>query len=366
MTTVTIPPTDEAPAAGLASVDSLRPVLAVIPPACFERSTARGFANIARAVAIYGAALVALVFARSWWWVVSAWALTGLSIAGLFVLGHDAAHGALFDSASRNRRAGRWLMLPSLHVYESWVIGHNRIHHGHTLRQGMDFVWHPLTVDEYQALSRVGRLRHRAEWSMFGAGLYYARAVWWDKMVRFTPSERSRDAVRRDERFVFGAAAAATVLVFVAGWFGLGTGGGALGATWLVAKLIVVPTFLFMWTIGFAVYVHHIAPDVKWWPRRTWTRYHGQMEGTTVLRLPRPLNVFFYNIFVHTPHHVDVRIPWYHLPKAAAAIETAFPVVDRKLRLRDYVAHTRVCKLYDFDEQRWVGYPTKATVSATK
>jgi acyl-lipid omega-6 desaturase (Delta-12 desaturase) len=366
MTITTTPRTDETPSSGLASVDSLRPVLAVIPEECFVRSTARGFRAIARAVVIYAAAIAALFVARSWWQVAIAWLAVALAIAGLFVLGHDAAHGALFDSPRRNRRVGRWLMVPSMHVYESWVIGHNRIHHGHTLRQGMDFVWHPVTVDEYRSFSTIQRVRHRLEWSMFGAGLYYARAVWWDKMVRFDPPERSRATVRRDERFVFGISIATAVGIFAIGWVGLGTGGGVVGAGWLVLKLLVVPTFLFMWTIGFAVYVHHIAPDVKWWPRRTWTRYHGQMEGTTVLRIGRFWNLFFYNIFVHTPHHVDVRIPWYHLPKAAAAIEAAFPVVDRKLRVRDYVAHTRACKLYDFDEQRWVRYPTRATVSATK
>ena len=60
----------------------------------------------------------------------------------------------------------------------------------------------------------------------------------------------------------------------------------------------------------------------------------------------------------HVPHHVDVRIPFYARPGAAAAIKAAFPdsVHFGKLRLRDYVAATRACKLYDFDEQRWLTY----------
>ena len=110
-------------------------------------------------------------------------------------------------------------------------------------------------------------------------------------------------------------------MVGVAGWFV----GGPLGSAWLVVKLLVVPFGLFIWLIGFTVYVHHIAPDMRWWPRRTWTSFADQVEGTTVLTVPRPANLFFHNIFVHVPHHVDVRIPFYALPDAAAAIKAEFP-----------------------------------------
>lgn len=63
------------------------------------------------------------------------------------------------------------------------------------------------------------------------------------------------------------------------------------------------------------------------------------MESTTVLRMPRVLNVFFHNIFVHVPHHVDTRVPWYRLPAAAAAIETSFPgtVIDKPFSVKDFV-----------------------------
>jgi omega-6 fatty acid desaturase (delta-12 desaturase) len=82
------------------------------------------------------------------------------------------------------------------------------------------------------------------------------------------------------------------------------------------------------------------------------------MEGTTILRIPRVLDLFFHDIFVHVPHHVDMRIPCYRLREAAAAITAAFPgvVVDRKLRLRAYLSTTKQCKLYDFENGSWTGY----------
>ena len=66
-----------------------------------------------------------------------------LVVSGLFVVGHDAAHGALFKSKRMNSTVAHLAFLPSLHVYEGWILGHNRVHHPYTVRQGYDFVWHP-------------------------------------------------------------------------------------------------------------------------------------------------------------------------------------------------------------------------------
>jgi len=62
---------------------------------------------------------------------------------------------------------------------------------------------------------------------------------------------------------------------------------------------------------------------------------------------------------VHSPHHVDMRIPCYRLADAARSIAAEFPehVDQRALRLSDYVRSVRACKLYDFERGQWLGYP---------
>lgn len=119
--------------------------------------------------------------------------------------------------------------------------------------------------------------------------------------------------------------------------------------------------------IGSVVHVHHVAPEIRWWRRNEWTKFKGQMEGTTVLRVPRGVNFFFHWIMIHSPHHVDMRIPMYHLEMAAAAIEEHYPDVvhDAPLRFRDFRCNTRTCKLYDFDAGRWLTYAqARATLDA--
>jgi omega-6 fatty acid desaturase (delta-12 desaturase) len=76
------------------------------------------------------------------------------------------------------------------------------------------------------------------------------------------------------------------------------------------------------------------------------------------LRVRPWANVFAHNIYLHVPHHVDMRIPFYRLPEAAAALRSHYGdgIQDRRLLLREYLDATRRCKLYDFEREEWSGY----------
>lgn len=343
---------------------SLKPVIDVIPPEAYDNPTWKGLAYLARDLVVYGLVIAGLILVDNPFAVVALWVLSGMVISGLFIIGHDAAHGALFRSKRLNRLVGVVSMLPSWHVYEGWVLGHNRIHHAYTVREGFDFVWHPYTPEQYAAMSTIGRLRHRFEWSWIGAGAYYLREVWWHKMIVGTPPARWAAAVRRDRIIVWTFVGIAALALGALGWAMDGT---VLGAVWMVLKVLVVPFLAFTYIIATFVHVHHVQPDIRWWKRREWTKFKGQMEGTTVLRARFGLNFFFHWIMVHVPHHVDMRIPMYNLELATDAIEEAFPgtIHDAPLRFRDFVANTRQCQLYDFDEGRWLTYREAAARPAT-
>jgi len=335
----------------------LKPVVEAIPENCYRRSTTRGILLLGRDIAIYGLAIWGLLSTNNILLLIPLWLLAGTITASLFVLGHDAAHGALFDSKRLNALVARVSLLPSFHAAEVWVFGHNRVHHGHTLKQGIDFVWHPLTVDDYAQLGWFGRLRHKFEWGPFGAGAYYLREVFWNKMVRFAPPKRWRTAMRRDKLivsvFVFGSLVALVATYGAAGF-------------WQWTKVVFIPFLLFCQAIGWVVHVHHIHPEIRWWPRREWNRFRGQVEGTTILNGPPGWDFFFHWIMVHVPHHVDMRIPCYRLREAARAIKSAFPdqVIEQPIRVRDYIRSVRACKLHDFETGRWLTYKAAKLVSA--
>lgn len=334
---------------------SLNAVRAEIPAACYDRSTVRAVVAVAQAWLLYLLPVAALALTGQWWATVLLWPLAGLGVAGLFVIGHDASHGSLVRSPRWNRRIAQVCMAPSAHVEAAWDLGHNRIHHGYTTRQGFDFVWHPTTADEYRRMGRWARARHRIEWSWAGSGLYFLRVVWWQKMWRFAaPGARHRAIVRGKVTLGIVLVAGAVVTAGIAGVLG-----GWWAALWVPIELFVVPFLLFVHIIGWTVYVHHVGPDIRWWTRRDWSQFRGQMESTTILHAPRVMNrLWFHDIFVHVPHHVDARIRFDHLGAAAAALVTAHPdtITEGRLSLRSYVKATRACKLYDFDAGRWLPY----------
>ncbi len=337
------------------ATESLNDVRAAIPESCYRRSSSRAVIALIQAAVLYAIPVAGLFLTNTWWLLLLLWPLAGLAVAGLFVLGHDASHGALFDSRRINRVVARICMAPSVHVEAAWDLGHNRVHHGYTTRQGFDFVWHPSTAEEYAASGALARLRHRLEWSWLGSGAYYLRVVWWDKMWRFSAPGKRHDEIVRD-KFALGAVMAVAVAGSVV--FGALTGGW-VDAVWMPIKVFVIPFLIFAQVIGWAVYVHHIAPDIRWWTRKEWSQFKGQMESTTVLHLPRIVNrLWFHNIFVHVAHHVDTRIPFHQLPAASAAIEVAYPntVRNSRLSLRNYLKLTRGCKLYDFEAGIWTNY----------
>ena len=334
---------------------SLKPVLDAIPAEAYDNPTWKGLAYFGRDLVMYGLIIAGLIFLNNPFAVIALWVLSAMVISGLFIVAHDAAHGALFSSKRLNRVIGTIAMLPSWHVYEGWTLGHNRIHHGYTVREGFDFVWHPYTPEQFAAMSTLGRLRHRFEWSWFGAGAYYLREVWWHKMIVGAPPARWAKTIRRDRIIVWSFVAVASLALGALGWASYG---GVVGILWMILKVLVIPFLGFNFVIASFVHLHHIQPNIRWWKRREWTKWHGQMEGTTVLRARFGLNFFFHWIMVHVPHHVDMRIPMYNLELATDAMKEAFPgtIHDEPLRFMDFVRNTRVCRLYDFDEGRWYTY----------
>jgi omega-6 fatty acid desaturase (delta-12 desaturase) len=174
-------------------------------------------------------------------------------------------------------------------------------------------------------------------------------------MIAFRPPARWVKAIRRDRALVAGFVAA---MLTGFGALGYARTHSPWGATWMVARVELIPFLGFCAMIGAVVHVHHVQPDIRWWKRGEWTKFKGQMEGTTVLRVPKGLNFFLHWIMIHSPHHVDMRVPMYHLEMAAEAIEKAYPDVvhDKKWRFGDFRRATRACKLYDFEQGRWMTY----------
>ncbi len=325
-----------------------------IPATAYENPTLPGLLYFFRDVIVFSGILVLLYFAERWYFIIPLWFLAALSISSLFIIGHDAAHGALFPSKRLSWWIGQMAMLPSLHAYHQWCYGHNRVHHGHTVKLGADFVWHPASPDEFRQMNLIQRMLHRLYWSPFGAGPYYLIQIWLRGMVLYTAPQKG---ALRDKLFVTFFALGVSAGLFALGGFGQGSFDSMAGL-WLWTKMFLVPFILWNYVIGFAVYVHHINDQIPWKDRKDWSPAYGQLFGTVNYHIPAAFNFFFHNIFIHMPHHVQVRIPFYNLKHALEGIKSVYGdyVIERKSLFRDYFRATMKCKLFDPEKGHWLSY----------
>ena len=351
------PPAAHVSSQPLAGAAGFASVAEAIPASCYANPRWKGLAYFFKDYLVHFAILFGLAVTDRWFLLIPLFVLSSFSVSSLFIVGHDAAHDSLFRSKNLNYWVGRFAMVPSLHVYESWVVGHNRLHHGFTARHRADFVWHPLTIEDWGEMNYLQRAISRFEWSWLGAGFYYIRNVWL-KMVDWRQPGSISFKVHKDQTFL---ALASLVYCGIIGLVGLYMYGSYFGAVWMVSKLVLIPAFLFMYCIGIVVYMHHISPDIQWHGASRWDRFKGQVEATTNLTMPFGLDFFFHYIMLHVPHHVDVRIPFYNLPNAVRAINSVFPHLmhEGRFDLADYWRSTRNCKLYNFDAGTWIPYPEK-------
>lgn len=289
-------------------------------------------------------------------------AVAGFIIGRLFILGHDACHQSFTPHRRFNRWLGRLLFLPSLTPYSLWDVGHNVVHHGYTNLKGFDFVWHPLSLEEFQALPRRRQWLERIYRSGWAPWLYYLVEMWWQRM--YFPNRRTmptRRPVFVWDGILVTAAALAWVALLVAA---------ALSTAqpiWLTLLAGFITPLLF-WNamIGFVVYVHHTHTGVAWYDQKTvWAAAQPFVSTTVHLTFRYRIGALLHHIMEHTAHHVDMSIPLYRLQEAQRILETMLPlrIVIQKFSWRWYFDTARRCKLYDFRRHCWTdfsGMPTSA------
>ena len=88
---------------------------------------------------------------------------------------------------------------------------------------------------------------------------------------------------------------------------------------------------------------------------QAWSFYRAAMESSSYMRLNKVMQWFTGNIGFHHIHHLNVRIPFYRLPEAMAAIPELQSPVTTTLSPRDIRDCFRCC-LWDEDRQRVVTY----------
>ncbi|MFE8071350.1 fatty acid desaturase [Marinobacteraceae bacterium S3BR75-40.1] len=301
---------------------------------------------------------------RSWWYVISTFTLLilaltaagvapwwpvrlafsvlgGLLIVRSFITFHDYMHGAILKDSRPAWLLFHFYGLLTLTPARSWKKSHN-YHHGHVGKVSAASVgaFPVITTEMWRDASRLERFQYRAKrHPLLVLGGYitvFAISICILPLVR-KPSEHLDSALALVVHFsliaalwVFAGAATAFYVVILPM-----TIAGALGS------------YLFFAQHSFKR-MHIVTPEA-------WTFYRAALESSSYMKLNRAMQWFSGNIGYHHIHHLNVRIPFYRLPEAMAAIPELQAPVTTSLAPRDIVDCFRA-SLWSESRQRMVSY----------
>lgn len=260
-----------------------------------------------------GLTLVPLVvlFAIAWW-LLSVSYLLAAAVAVVnagfllraFAIQHDCGHASFFRSRGLSDWVGRGLGVLTLTPYDVWRRSHS-IHHassGNLDKRGIGDVM-TLTVEEYYALSKWGRLRYRLYRNplvLFGLGPAYL----------FILQNRLPIGFMRAGWSYWTSAMATNAAI------ALGLGLMIWWGGFMPLLLVWLPTALIAATLGvWLFYVQHQFEETHWKQGEDWQLHDAALEGSSHYVLPAPLRWITANIGIHHVHHLYSRIPFYRLPE---------------------------------------------------
>ncbi len=274
----------------------------------------------------------------------------------LFIIGHDACHKSFTRSAWLNHLIGRLAILPSLHSFKTWDIGHNRMHHRYAqpARLGSG-AGDPAGFAPGTALAsgRFRRMMYRWYRSPSGVPIYYMIALWAPYHCAMRPFVRRHIG----PMFFFDSA---LVLVFLPlQIIGVTAVGGLFGHSALTSVLlgIVVPFMVWNGLMSLIIFLHHTHPVLRWYADLdAWKADRGAIAGTAHVRFAFPIGESILWIMEHNAHHVAPGVPLYNLARMQRAMSRYEDILSWGFSFRAFVRICQRCKLYDYDLDRWVTF----------
>ncbi|ANM03439.1 fatty acid desaturase protein [Rhizobium phaseoli] len=222
----------------------------------------------------------------------------------LFMIQHDCGHGSFFARRRLDDWVGRTIGILTLTPYDYWRRAHAEHHAsaGNLDERGVGDI-ETLTIAEYNALSRRGRLayrlyRHPAV--MFGIG-----PAW-----LFIFKQRLPFGMMRSGPLPWISTMATNLAIALVAALLIWAGG-------IVPFLLVhLPIVLLAGAAGvWLFYVQHQFEETHWSKKPDWQFQHAALHGASHYDLPPVLRWITGNIGIHHVHHLASRVPYYRLPE---------------------------------------------------
>jgi omega-6 fatty acid desaturase (delta-12 desaturase) len=226
---------------------------------------------------------------------------TGAFMVRTFILFHDCTHLSFFKSKKANQVLGHILGIVTFTPYTVWQSEHNK-HHGtvgNLDERGIGDVW-TMTVDEYLSSSKFKKViyqLYRNPIFLFFVAPFFLFAV-----LNRLPSTRFVTKKHYFSHLLTNAGILAVILVVSF----------TIGLKYYL--LIQLPVLFFASIMGvWMFFVQHQFEEVYWERHAEWDFVKAAIEGSSFYKLPIVLDWITGHIGYHNIHHLNPRIPNYHL-----------------------------------------------------
>lgn len=320
-----------------------------------ERSTPIGLSILLLDVLIYISAIAGVIFVENLFLRVVCSVVAGFKISTLFVIAHDAAHASFVRNRMLNKLIARLTFLPSYHNYSLWLIAHNKSHHQLTNMQGSNS-WSPLSKEEYDALPGWRKNVEQFYRSPIGISFYYLIERWWKD--KFFPYKRLM--TKNKPSYWLDFLLVSTYMgMFLWMLIQARTNSIYTSPLEMIVLAFIVPLIVSSFMIGFTVYLQHTHESIPWFRTKVERDWHVNVEEITMyVKFPRWYNTLSHNTMEHTAHHIDSRIPMYHLAKAQKVLVKLLGdnVSTVNFTFKSFLSTMKKCKLYDYDNHLWLDF----------
>jgi len=120
--------------------------------------------------------------------------------------------------------------------------------------------------------------------------------------------------------------------------------------------LLYISSLLIATAVGsYLFYAQHNFQGAKFYATAEWDYLDAAFDSTSFFSMSRLGHWVTANIGYHQVHHVNAKVPFYHLPAAMAAIKGVAPMHRTTWRIAD-IASNLSCHLWDEKRQRFIRY----------
>lgn len=268
--------------------------------------------------------------------------LAGLMTVRLFIIFHDAMHGAVF----RKSTAGYWAMsavgMFTLNPRSVWKETHDYHHRNNCKLPGTAIGSFPVvTTRMWRRMSPSDRRKYTIARHpvtiLFGYVFLFLLGMCGAAFIR-DPKQHWACGVAPILHFGL-----AGLVGYVFGWPAAFTG-------------VILPQAIACALGGYLFYAQHNYPDVQFAPRTAWNYHDAALKSSSYFRMSPLMHFFTGNIGYHHVHHLNHKIPFYRLRECMEAMPELQSPGETSWAPADIMAALRL-KLWDPTKKQMVPFP---------